>query len=295
MSKRWQEVHVRLHYSFNLLPLIVSFSLYLDLFCHESLSKQFCSLFTQVWIQSASFLLKSDSSGHLFRPEAARCWSQFRVLSQREIWLVKQHLCSDWLWSVWTDEMCASDCSEWCWLNPSLHFPINSDWPCDLYDLSLFSFLFFFFSVPSSPLSVITHERGNYAFCHFAVVQLCVSAVQALSPTPSLCPAFPVTCPAPSRAAANHAPSPLSSQDLHSFCRSSCKNRDAVLIREADNPFDRYFNRYSPITGNSSVAVRSKFIFKGVSSTMDTEKLNFIQTRRQDHWRIIHSVVEITF
>lgn len=99
----------------------------------------------------------------------------------------------------------------------------------------------------------------------------------------------------------SHAPPPLEQQPITRRLRSplricsSCKNRDAVLIREADNPFDRYFNRYSPITGNSSVAVRSKFIFKGVSSTMDTEKLNFIQTRRQDHWRIIHSVVEITF
>lgn len=255
---------------------------------------------------SALYSLRFGFSQHHF------CWSQTRLVTCSD---QKRHdvdhsfgFCpsvkSDWLNSICALIGCdrcgqmkcvASDCSEWCWLNPSLHFPINSDWPCDLYDLSLFSFLFFFFSVPSSPLSVITHERGNYAFCHFAVVQLCVSAVQALSPTPSLCPAFPVTCPAPSRAAANHAPSPLSSQDLHSFCRSSCKNRDAVLIREADNPFDRYFNRYSPITGNSSVAVRSKFIFKGVSSTMDTEKLNFIQTRRQDHWRIIHSVVEITF
>lgn len=59
--------------------------------------------------------------------------------------------------------------------------------PCNLFDLSLFSFLFLLLgSCTVSPSSVITHERGNYALLPFC----CDSALCPLcsGPEPSTCP-----------------------------------------------------------------------------------------------------------
>lgn len=85
------------------LPLIISFSLNLDFICHESLSKEFCTLFTQVWIQSASFLLKSDSlsSNLLVTYSDAARRRQFREISLVHV-AVRQ--ASAVFWLVWTDE-----------------------------------------------------------------------------------------------------------------------------------------------------------------------------------------------
>lgn len=116
------------------------------------LSKQFCTLFSRVWIQSASFLLKSASLSSK-NMKFGRIWK-----------LIGPRSCPSNISCVligWGKVVIVQNGADW--------IQINSDWPCDLYDL--FSFLFpsfFRFRLPlyqSSLMSVVVIMPSAALLC----------------------------------------------------------------------------------------------------------------------------------